>query len=215
MREIIIIILTISILSFISGMQAQTVGPESIIEKTSHIYEEWGGMEVKFSIHITSTRNNLTENFEGTLQMKNNKFVLTTPDMVVWFNGITQWTLLPQNQEVNISNPEGDDLRMLNPMLLFQNYKNDFNVALSGESTSMNAKAAFDIMLTPRKTESIEQIEVQIEKNTSLPARLVVTMRNQIRHIITVQELKKKVFTDEMFTFPKTTYPDVEIIDLR
>ena len=34
---------------------------------------------------------NAGESFEGTIQMKGDKFTLVTPDALTWFNGTTQW----------------------------------------------------------------------------------------------------------------------------
>ncbi len=44
------------------------------------------------------------ESFEGTIQMKGDKFTLVTPDALTWFNGTTQWTYVERNDEVNVTN---------------------------------------------------------------------------------------------------------------
>ncbi|MDR0699393.1 MAG: hypothetical protein LBG28_09305 [Tannerella sp.] len=194
---------------------AQTVDAKAIIGKTSQVYKEWEGMAVKFTAHVHSDKNGISESFEGTIVMKDNKFVLTTPDLTTWFDGATQWTYMPRTGEVNINTPSGSDLRFLNPMILLQDYQEDFNVSYIGESTSANAKMAYDVALIPKKKDDIEKIEIQIEKNASLPVKLVVTMRNDMRNVIHVKELKKDSPPDDLFTFPKSKYPDVEIIDLR
>ena len=194
---------------------SQTVDAGAIIEKTSRIYEEWGGLEAQFVIQSYSMRNGSSESYEGVIRTNMNKFVLTTPDMLVWFDGVTQWIYLPRADEVNISTPSADELRILNPMMLLQDYQKDYQATLTGESTSANAKVAYDITLTPKKTDTIEKIEIQIEKNTSLPVKLVITMRNYLRNTIIINELKKGNFPDELFSFPKASYPDAEIIDLR
>ena len=196
-------------------LQAQTVDAGAIIEKTSRIYEEWGGVEAQFVVQSYSIRNGSSESFEGAIRANRNKFVLSTPDMMVWFDGVTQWVYLPRADEVNISTPSADELRLLNPMMILQDYQKDYRAMVTGESTSANAKAAYDITLTPKKADAIEKIEIQIEKNTSLPVKIVITMRNQIRNTIILNELKKGNHPDELFSFPKASYPDVEIIDLR
>ncbi len=192
--------------------QAKAADADAIIEKTSQLYEKWGGMDIKFSANIRSEKSGTSESFEGTILMKKNKFVLTTPDMKTWFNGTTQW--IYRSGEVNVMTPSGSDLRFLNPMLLLQDYKKDFNAVYIGESTSANAKMAYDIALTPKKKDEIEKIEVQIEKNSSLPVKLVVTMRNDMRSTITIKDMKANNPSDEIFTFPKAEYPDVEIFEL-
>ena len=202
-------------LSFSFTVLCQSTSPDAIIEKTSRIYTEWEGMDVKFTLHIYSEKNTLSESFEGAIRMKKNKFVLTTPDIKVWFDGTTQWAYNQRNEEVNINTPSGQDLRLTNPMLLLQDYKKDFNATYTGESTSANAKAAYDIALIPKKKDNIEKIDIQIEKNTSLPVKLVITMRNQLRNTIMISELKAGNPDDAIFSFPKTSYPDAEVIDLR
>ena len=191
------------------------VDASAIVEKTLQVYKEWGGMDVKFTSHSRYEKNGASESFEGFLRMKNDKFVLTTPDMIIWFDGATQWTYLPHSKEVNINAPAPDELSAINPMLLLQDYKKNYNLTLTGESTSANAKPAFDIMLTPKKKDNIEKVEIQIEKNTSLPVKLVVTMRNKTYITIMINEMKSDKPSDELFIFPKSSYTDVEVIDLR
>ena len=196
-------------------MTAQTKNAEDIIEKTSRLYKEWGGMDVYFSANIRSEKNNVSESFEGTIIMKNNKFVLKTPDMSTWFDGTTLWSYMPRNKEVNISAPSGSELRLLNPMFFLQDHKKDFNVSYIGESTSANARIAYDIALVPKKKDDIEKIEVQIEKNTSLPVKLVVLLRNDVRSTVSIKEIKQINPPDNMFSFNEAEYPGVEVIDLR
>ncbi|MDR2917499.1 MAG: outer membrane lipoprotein carrier protein LolA [Tannerella sp.] len=209
-------IITAVILFAASGipakMNAQTPDADAIIEKTSQLYEKWGGMDIRFAANIRSEKSGTSESFEGTILMKKNKFVLTTPDMKTWFNGTTQWTY--RSGEVNVVTPSGSELRFLNPMLLLQDYKKDFNALYIGESTSANAKMAYDIALTPKKKDDIEKIEVQIEKSTSLPVKLVVTMRNNMYNTITIKSIEANNPPDGIFTFPKAEYPDVEIFEL-
>lgn len=192
----------------------QAPDAEKIIEKTAQLYQKWEGIHIDFAANIRSDKNSVSESFEGTIRMKKDKFVLNTPDMRTWFDGVTQWTYLPRADEVNVSTPSGSDLRLINPMLLLQDYKKEFNVSYIGESTSANTRMAYDIMLIPKKKDDIEKIELQIEKNTSLPAKIVVTMRNDIRSVFTIESIREEQFPDGVFTFPASEYPDAEVIDL-
>jgi outer membrane lipoprotein-sorting protein len=209
------LIITLLFIATAGSTHAQTVDAKSVLDKTSQIYKQWDGMNVKFTTNIRSDKNNISESFEGTIVMKKDKFVLKTPDMIIWFDGTAQWTYVPRIGEVNVITPSGSDLQFLNPMILLQDYQKDFNVSYIGESTSANAKTAYDIALTPKKKDDIEKIELQIEKNTSLPAKLVVTMRNEMRSVIHVKGLEKAAPPDDIFSFPESEYPDAEIVDLR
>jgi outer membrane lipoprotein-sorting protein len=198
-----------------TGVLAQTFDAGAVIDKTVQIYKEWGGMDVNFTMRIFAEKSGINESFEGAIRMKNNKFVWTTPDMTIWFDGTTQWTYMSHSDEVSINTPDDDELRYLNPMMFLQGYKKDYNITAIGESTSAHAKAAFDIKLTPKKKDTIEMIEIQVEKNTALPVKLVITMRQQSRMTIQINELKAGNPPDEQFLFPQASYPNVTINDLR
>ena len=200
---------------FSAGIVAQTVDANALLEKTSCIIEAWEGVDVQFTLHVYSEKSSLAESFEGLLQMKKNKFVLTTPDLKVWFDGATQWAYNPHSDEVFISTPSGDDLQVLNPMLLLKDYKKDFKATMTGESVTANAKAAYQVELTPKKKDVFEKIEMSIEKNSFLPVKIDLTLRNRLRNTIMIQELKPSVPSDAMFSFPKASFPNAEIIDLR
>jgi outer membrane lipoprotein-sorting protein len=195
---------------------AQAADAQSILEKTSRVYKQWSGMDIRFTSNIRSDKNGVSESFEGTLVIKADKFVLTTPDGITWFDGTTQWSYVSRTGEVNITTPTGSDLQFINPMILLQGGRRDFNVSYIGESTSANARMAYDIALTPKKkSDDIEKIEMQIEKSSSLPAKLVVTMSNDVQNTIHIKEIKETGHPDEIFTFPENKYPDAYINDLR
>ena len=50
----------------------------------------------------------VSESLDGTVDIKGDKFVLKTPDMITWFDGTTQWSFVERNEEVNVSTPTGE-----------------------------------------------------------------------------------------------------------
>ena len=75
---------------------------------------------------------------------------------------------------------------------------------------------ADDVALTPRGRSDIARVEVQLERSTSLPARLTVTMKNGMRSVIRISRMQTGVNpSDKTFTFNRAEYPGVTEIDLR
>jgi outer membrane lipoprotein-sorting protein len=172
-------------------------------------------MEISFAANIRSAKNNINESFEGSLSMKGDQFVLNIPDIKSWYNGSVLWTYMPRTQEVNVSHPSGNELQSINPLLFLRSYRKEFTVSHTGESTTQNNKMAYDIVMTPKKKDDIEKIELQIEKSTSLPSRIVMLMKNDTRNAITIKAIKAVNLPDTKFIFPEKEYPEVEIVDLR
>ena len=199
----------------VSGFNtAQTA--ETIFEEAAKTYEKSNGISAQFAANMQSEKLGVSESFEGTIQMKGDKFVLITPGMRTWYDGKTQWTYIVSTDEVNLTTPTGDDLQFVNPMILLRSYKKDFNLKYIGESTADTGRMAHDLQLTAKRNSDIEKIDVQIEKTTSLPVRMTVYMKNGLRSLIRISKMLTGINQpDSFFTFNPADYPDAFIVDLR
>ena len=207
-------ITTILFLLCVFVLSGTAQNAETILDNAANVYEKSNGISVQFIIQIQAEKQGFSESFEGTIQMRGDKFALVTPDMRYWYDGTTMWTLIID--EVNIETPSGDDIQTINPMYLFRTYKRGFNYSLTGESTTDNGRTAYDVQLTSKGRSDIEKVEVQIEKNSSLPARMTVYMKNGIRSLIRISKIQTGVNQpDSIFVFIPKDYPNVMEIDLR
>ncbi|MDR0348080.1 MAG: outer-membrane lipoprotein carrier protein LolA [Tannerella sp.] len=203
-----------SCLAVVFSAEAQQA--EVILDKAAAAYESSNGIKAAFSANIRYEKEHISESFEGTIQMKGDKFVLTAPDMRTWFDGKTQWTYMVRTQEVNISIPSGDELQFANPMILLRNYKKGFSLSYTGESTADNGKMADDVLLVSKGNDEIDQVEMQIDKATALPVRITVTMKNGIRSVIRIGKMQTKQHQpDQLFVYNPDDYPEAVEIDLR
>ena len=188
----------------------------SVMDKAADAYEKSNGISASFALNTRSDVQKVSESFEGTINMKGDKFTLGTPDMVTWFDGTTQWSYVERNDEVNVSTPSGEELQFTNPALLLRAYKKGFTPKYIGESTASNGKSAYDIELTPKKKGDILKVELQIEKFSNFPAKIKVEAKNGISNTIHISNLKTGVNQpDDFFVFKESDYPDAEVIDLR
>lgn len=199
---------------FIICLKAQNAG--TILDKATSAYESSNGMTAAFTLHSRSEIQGMSDSFEGTINMKGDKFTLETPDMKTWFDGKTQWAYVDRNDEVNVTEPTGDELQLTNPALLLRSSKNDYTSVYKGESTAPNGKAAYDLVLTPKKKSDITRVELQIEKLSGLPASITMVTKNGITSTVRISRLKTGVNQpDSFFVFKEADYPDAEIVDLR
>jgi outer membrane lipoprotein-sorting protein len=197
-----------------SGISAQNV--TAILDRAAMAYNTSNGLSAAFALRTYSEQQNIAESFEGIINMKGAKFTLQTPDLLTWYDGSTQWTYLTRAGEVNVSSPTGDELRLTNPSILLNSYKEGFTAILKGESTAPNGKAAYDVTLAPKKKSDITKIELQIEKYAGLPVSILVQMKNGLSNSIIISRVKTGINQpDSFFIFNEAAYPDAEIIDLR
>lgn len=196
--------------------KAQAQDAQAILDKAAQMYEQSNGIKANFAIHSVVPQQNISESFEGIIEMKGDKFKLETPDMITWYDGQTQWVYVMHNEEVNVSTPSGDELQLTNPAVLLRQYKKGFSVQYKGTSTTRQAKSAYDITLIPKKKSDIQQIDLQIEKMSNIPAAITITDKNKATVSIYISKWETgKNQADSFFSFNESDYPDAEIIDLR
>lgn len=194
-------------------MSAQSGG--DILDKAAEIYEKSNGLSASFALHARSETRQISESFEGTIQMQGDKFTLVTPDMRIWYDGKTQWVYRERSEEVYVSEPAGEELQYTNPAVLLRTYKKEYDAKYMGESTSANGKTAYDIELSPKKKGDIIRISLQMEKSSSFPSRIVIEDKNSMRTMIQIDKLTSNINRpDSFFVFDPEKYPDVEVIRL-
>ena len=173
------------------GVGAHAQNANDILGKAAAAYENSNGISASFTMFTRSAGQNAGESFEGTIQMKGDKFTLVTPDALTWFNGTTQWTYVERNDEVNVTNPTGEELQFTNPALLLNSYKKGFTAAYKGESTAPNGKAAYDVELTPKKKWGYRERWSCKSRNIQI-SRLVsrLLLKNGVSSTIQISQLK-------------------------
>lgn len=214
LRSYFIWICCLILIGFTGKAQAQDA--QAILDKAAQKYEQSNGIKANFAIHSVVPQQNISESFEGIIEMKGDKFKLETPDMITWYDGQTQWVYVMRNEEVNVSTPSGDELQLTNPAVLLRQYKKGFSVQYKGTSTTRQAKSAYDITLIPKKKSDIQQIDLQIEKMSNIPAAITITDKNKATVSIYISKWETgKNQADSFFSFNESDYPDAEVIDLR
>lgn len=188
---------------------------KNVLDKTSATLSKSGGIKAQFSIKTTNKAGANVGQTSGSIQLKGNKFLLKTDGTTTWFDGKTQWSYVNGSEEVNVSNPDNDELQSMNPYALLYMYKSGFNYKYKG-AKSVGGKQIYDILLTPEKKTNINQIELFIAKNNYQPVRIIVTQKDKSKSEVIVSNYTSgQSYNDSLFKFDKKKYPKAEIIDLR
>ena len=99
-------VLLISALTAISAV-AQTA--KSVLDKTATQLSR-GCVTAHF------TARGAMGNSNGNITVQGKKFVLTSPQARIWFDGKTEWSLAQGSGEVNVTNPSAAEIAGINPI---------------------------------------------------------------------------------------------------
>lgn len=195
---------------------ASAQSARSILDKASEAYNKAGGITASFTLDTKDTKAKNTYSYDGKALMKGNKFKLEIPDGITWFDGATQWVYIKDTDEVNVTNPTGEELQNISPSAIFSIYKKGFKLTYKGEKR-VSGKSVYLVELTPEnKKAEITKIIISIDKVSNLFTAITITNRTGIENTLTINKMQTNVsLNDSTFAFNEKDYPHVDVIDLR
>lgn len=213
MKKIFIVLLLLLVVMQSSYAQVSNLTARQILDKTSLSIRK--AMPFQISFVASQDNGNLqTSKFSGTFYTKGKMYYLKSSQYQIWFDGKTQWTYLPKNNEVNVSSSDGRQEQQFNPYYFIDLYKEGYSYTLSNEKT--RGVDCFSIRLLAKKERAIKEVFLVINKKTFLP--ISVKFRrgtsNWIRISISSLKANQKI-SNAFFSFPMKKFPNVEIVDLR
>ena len=174
------------------------------------------GIKLSFTSSVGEAGANQFDAQKGEAFIKGNKFRLEMDEMNIWFDGTTQWVLLKDVDEVNISNPTESELASVSPLALLGIYREGYSLK-APVSKTVNGKNVNFIDMTPVAANSdIKAISVAVDKTNNRLVQVIMTMSNDILTKIDITDYNDNFkFNDSEFIFNKNNHPGVEIVDLR
>ena len=179
---------------------------ESVLSKTVSCIKKNNAIIANFAITSTSGKMN------GELLIKGNKFRLMSQDIKCWYDGKTQWSYSPNVGEVNITTPSQEELAGMNPYLIAESFKKNFNSVFSN-ITGLNS---YNILLTPKVKGDFKQIFLVVDKNTYKILKAVFDAQSGEKTTIEIENYKTAKIVGDVLKFNSKNVPEgTPVVDLR
>lgn len=205
------IAIAVVLCSFTTAFSQKQKEAKTLLDKTTELLQTSTGIELSFSSSVYQI-NSLKGSAEGNLFLKGESFMLRTDEMQTWYDGKTQWSLIFDMEEVNVSNPTEEELQEINPYQLLKLYRKGYSYVLGQQNTSSQEV----ILKAQSKDKNYQTIHVWINKKNFEPTLLNVYTKDNTQSKIEIKHIRKNVnLPASMFKFNEKDFPDVDIIDLR
>lgn len=207
--------ITVSLLLLLSLKSFAQNDPEAlkILDKFSTTALASPSVSMKFKLVITNEMENKKDTLPGSIILSKDKYKLSLPDNIVWFNGETSSSYLPAENEVTITKPDKKDNSFQNrPSAIFSMYKNGYKNKLIDEKYDQ-----YIIDLYPEDIKSeLMRVRLSISRDMLELRKLEYKKRDGIVITLLVSDYNLKYKPDaDTFIFRSQKFKGVEIIDMR
>lgn len=184
---------------------AEKLTPAQAVNKGALALRNAKGIKIEFSINAGG------KNANGVLISKGQKFMIESPVGSSWYNGISLYTYNPRTKETTLTKPTAAELSEANPL----SYIHGNAAYVATDMPEKKGKRM--IRLTPNKSGlGVKNVVLTVDPTTCLPEVISITMDNGVSTTITVKSLQLDALPNaKVFEYPKSKFPQVEVIDMR
>ncbi|NQY05730.1 MAG: outer membrane lipoprotein carrier protein LolA, partial [Flavobacteriaceae bacterium] len=147
--------------------------------------------------------------------LKGDQYVLNYMGVKRIFDGKKIYTIIPEDEEINISNGEDEDENEITPSEMLTFYQKGYTYAMDITQNVQGRKIQF-VKLTPIDSKSeYKKILLGIDSQTKHIYNLIQIGKNGTETLITVNSFKTNLqLSETLFTFDKNKYSGYYINDL-
>ena len=189
---------------------------KSILDAVSAKFKTYKAPQASFTYKVENAQGKALSTKKGTVIMKGNKYKVKMDGMEIISDGRTVWNYDKASNEVTVNNVDASGSAMTPQKLLTNFYDKDFYYKYNGIKKE-GSRQIQEIELTPTdKTRPFHKVYLMVDKTSNSIYSARFLEKSGGRYSYTITNLKSTVtVSDKDFTFDKSKYPGVEVVDLR
>ncbi|WP_192821768.1 outer membrane lipoprotein carrier protein LolA [Rufibacter sp. LB8] len=217
MKRIFSMLLAFFTLVQVASAQNNPKDPEAlkVLDAMSKKYQAMKAYSVSFTQLLESPQAKVKETIAGDITVSGNKFRLAVAGQEIINNGTTIWTYMKKENEVNISDFDPEE-QELTPDQIYNLYKKGYKYVHSGEE-KIAGETVHVIDLTPDdRNNQVFKVRLHISKKDNSLKSWKMFRKNGTRYTYTIKKFTANPPVNaSTFTFDKTKYKGVKVVDLR
>jgi outer membrane lipoprotein-sorting protein len=193
------------------------VKAKALLERMKKMYDIAGTLQADFSL-LVELGNKKQNEEKGKIYLKGEKYRVEMSDQNYISDATTRWVHLKNNKEVQIGDAKEDNEDALTPADLMKIYESPHLIyAIVGEGVE-SGKAVTLIEFKPLKGhyDEYSKFRAAIDKTTAQLVSLKVFGKDAMVYTFKfTNTLSNSKIADTLFSFDKTKFPGVQVVDLR
>lgn len=213
----ILIFITIICWSF-SAIAQNDPTAQKLLASVSKHYQSFSNAQINFTLKAVNHQQQTILNEKGVLivEPKTDKFHIRMGEQEIISDGKLQWTILKEEQEVQVAEIDPTASASLTPATIFTFYKKGYKY-ISTKTERLGNKQLSVIELAPEDTKKqFFKVRLRVDQALKQIYDVVVFDKNGSRYTYSIQNLVSNIkIAPKTFIFDKVNYPDLEVVDLR
>jgi len=205
MKEIVVLLVTImlSATTFAQG-DAKSGQLLDVVSEKMNSYEN---IYVEFNYKLHNAEENVNQETRGNVAMKGDLYNVNFLGVNQLFDGKKVYTIISEDEEVNISDADAEDAETLTPSKFFSFYKNGFTYSWDVLENMNGRKIQFVKLIPIDSNSEISSVLLGVDVKTNHIYRLIETGNNSTVTTLTITKFKTdQPLSSKLFLFDEDKY---------
>ena len=200
-----IVVSIFSLFLTISSLKAQNT--QSLLSEVSNKVKSYENIQIDFKYSLENTRENVKQDTRANITLKGDNYVLNMLGVTRIFDGKTIYTIVPEDEEVTISNYSKKEDKSISVSEMLTFYENGYTYKMDIQQNIRGRKIQF-IKLSPIDSNTeIKNILLGIDMQTKHIYKLIQIDSSGTNYTITVNSFKtNQPISQNLFIFDEEKY---------
>lgn len=205
MKEIVVLLVTI-MLSATTFAQGDAKS-EQLLDVVSEKMNSYENIYVEFNYKLHNAEENVNQETRGNVAMKGDLYNVNFLGVNQLFDGKKVYTIISEDEEVNISDADAEDAETLTPSKFFSFYKNGFTYSWDVLENMNGRKIQFVKLIPIDSNSEISSVLLGVDVKTNHIYRLIETGNNSTVTTLTITKFKTdQPLSSKLFLFDEDKY---------
>ncbi|MEN8124099.1 MAG: outer membrane lipoprotein carrier protein LolA [Bacteroidota bacterium] len=208
-------ILSLGITLFISiiAYSQITENAKDLLDEVSTTISNYDNVYIEFDYTLENKAADVEQKNEGDLTINGNKYKVNFFGTIQIYDGSKTYTIIPENEEVNVSSSNSDDENTITPSKFYSFYKKGYTYNLD-KKKQINGKQIQYVKLIPIDSNSdISHILIGIETKSKHIYQIIEIGKNETQTVLSVKKyIINQDLNKNIFVFDNKKYEDLGYI---
>ncbi len=200
------------LLLFSFSIQAQDNKAKNLLNQVTSIVKGYDNIIIDFKYSLNNTKENINQDSKGNVTMKGNQYVLNFMGVTKIFDGKKTYTIVPEDEEVTISNINEKDESAITPSKMLTFFNSGYKCTMDKLEDIKGRKIQYVKLVPTSAKDQRKEILLGVDVQTKHIYNLIETGKKGTKTTLTVNSFKtNQPLSKNQFTFVASKYPNYYI----
>ncbi len=178
---------------------------KALLDEVSQKMNSYKTIYVEFKNTLVNLEEQIKQETKGVASLKGEKYSVNFLGTTTIFDGQKKYLILPEDEEVNITNPDDDD--EITPDKVFSFYKEGYTYVWDIVQNIQGRKIQFVKLIPIASDSEMKYVLLGIDNKTKNIYKMIQVGKNGTNITITISKFKTNIpISDKLFEFNRSKY---------